>query len=94
MDQQFIATIGPALGGKSTFCNHVPNFATFSLATPLYQMLAVVAGMKEVLIGSILLLGITPIVGALYCCWTSGNRRLFWGAVSGVAVMVVGFIIR
>ena len=48
MDQQFIATIGPALGGKSTFCNHVPNFATFSLATPLYQMLAVVAGMETV----------------------------------------------
>jgi len=50
--------------------------------------------MKEVFIVSILLLGVAPIVGALYCCWTSGNRRLFWGAASGVAVMVVGFIIR
>jgi hypothetical protein len=48
MDQQFIVTIGPALGGKSTFCNHVPNFATFSFATPLYQMLAVVAGPETV----------------------------------------------
>lgn len=46
--QQFVVTIGPALGGKSTFCNHLKGFATFSFATPLYQMLAVVAGADTV----------------------------------------------
>jgi hypothetical protein len=48
MDQQFIVTIGPALGGKSTFCDNLPEFDTFSFASPLYAMLAVVAGADTV----------------------------------------------
>jgi hypothetical protein len=46
--QRIVVAIGPALGGKSTFCNHIDDFATFSFATPLYQMLAVVAGADTV----------------------------------------------
>ena len=46
--QQIVVAIGPALGGKSTFCNHVADHANFSLATPLYDMLGIVAGIDTV----------------------------------------------
>lgn len=48
MNQQIVVAIGPALGGKSTFCNNIADFATFSLAQPLYRMLEVVAGRDTV----------------------------------------------
>ena len=46
--QQIVVAIGPALGGKSTFCNHIADYATFSFASPLYHMLAIVAGAEVV----------------------------------------------
>ncbi len=46
--QKIVVAIGPALGGKSTFCNNIPKFATFSFAAPLYQMLAIVAGAERI----------------------------------------------
>lgn len=48
MTQKIVVTVGPALGGKSTFCHNLDGFATFSFATPLYQMLATVAGANTV----------------------------------------------
>jgi hypothetical protein len=48
MNQRIIVAIGPALGGKSTLCKHIAGYETFSFASPLYDMLSIVAGPQVV----------------------------------------------
>ena len=44
MKQKIIATVGPPLSGKSTFCGNVFGYAKVSFADPLYAMLAALLG--------------------------------------------------
>lgn len=46
--QKIVVAIGPRLGGKSTFCSHLTGFQQNSFAEPLYEMLGVVAGRREI----------------------------------------------
>ena len=44
MKQKIIATVGPPLSGKSTFCGNVFGYARVSFASPLYAMLGALLG--------------------------------------------------
>lgn len=46
--QTVVVAIGSPLGGKSTFCEHLPNVQRQSFAEPLYRMLEVVCGRAEI----------------------------------------------
>jgi hypothetical protein len=46
--QKILATVGPPLSGKTTFCGNLPQFTPRSFATPLYDMLSIVVGKDKV----------------------------------------------
>lgn len=45
---QIVVAIGPPLGGKSTFCSHLPLFDQESFAEPIYRMIGELIGHDKV----------------------------------------------